>query len=217
MNKKILIPGVVLILIFSLALTYIFQRISKIETQVSSISNISNLKTSETQNITPVISSTDVCGDECKKLVNDLVSKAISTISGKTVIEKITTQTKASGTVYIPMGGTYTSTSTDWFTLDDTGIYIDLKHDYGEQATVSIEASLKVAHANGQAFIRLWDDTNKIAVNGSELSTVNNDIYQLVSSKNLPFWQGRNLYKLQIKSLNSFEVSVTGCKIKVEY
>ena len=115
------------------------------------------------------------------------------------------------------MGSTYTTTSTDWYSLDDTEIYIDLTNDYGSKASVSWEAQLMVAHGNGQVFARLWDDTNKIAVNGSELTTINNPSFSLVSSGVIPFWRGRNLYKLQIKSLNSFEVSITGAKIKISY
>jgi hypothetical protein len=120
-------------------------------------------------------------------------------------------------TSYIPMGSTYTTTSMDWYTLNDTEIYIDVLNDYGSDAVVSWEASLTVAHGNGQAFARLWDDTNKIAVNGSELTTVNNPSYFLVSSGTIPFWRGRNLYKIQIRSLNSFEISITGAKIKISH
>jgi len=76
---------------------------------------------------------------------------------------------------------------------------------------------LKVDHGNGQVFVRLWDDTNKITVNGSEMSTVNNADYKLVTTGDIPFWQGRNLYKVQIKSLNSFVVSYTGGKIRISY
>lgn len=157
------------------------------------------------------------CGTDCLDAINKVVSKAVATISSSPK-EKIIEKEIVSDipkTSYIPMGTTYTTTSTGWYTLDDTAIYIDLINDYGSSAKVSWEALLKVAHANGQAYARLWDDTNKIAVNGSELTAINNSSYQQVSSGNLPFWRGRNLYKVQIKSLNSFEITITGAKIRV--
>jgi hypothetical protein len=157
------------------------------------------------------------CGTDCINAINKAVSQAVATISSspkEKIIEKeIVSDTPK--TSYISMGTTYTTTSTGWYTLEDTAIYIDLINDYGSSAKVSWETLLKVAHANGQAYARLWDDTNKIAVNGSELTTINNASYLQVSSGNLPFWRGRNLYKIQIKSLNSFEITITGAKIKV--
>jgi hypothetical protein len=66
-------------------------------------------------------------------------------------------------------------------------------------------------------FARLYDSTNKIAVSGSELTTINNVSYQHVSSPQLALWRGRNLYKVQVKSLNGFEITYSGGKIKITY
>ena len=158
------------------------------------------------------------CNQSCREEIAKAVSDALSDISStttETIIEKETVVTKSQGTDYIPMGTSATTTSTDWVYVDDSAVYIDLENDYGGDATVSWEASLRVAHGNGQAFARLYDDTNKIAVDFSELSTENNVEFSQKSSGNLPFWKGRNLYKVQIKSLNSFEVTYSGGKIKV--
>ena len=156
------------------------------------------------------------CRDEIAKAVSDALSDIPSTTT-ETIIEKETIVTGSQGTDYIPMGTSATTTSTDWINVDDSAIYIDLEDDYGDDATVSWEASLKVAHGNGKAFARLYDDTNKIAVDFSELSAENNVEFSQKSSGKLPFWKGRNLYKVQIKSLNSFEVTYSGGKIKVSY
>jgi len=156
-----------------------------------------------------------------KDLVADEVSKAVATISGKTetIIKETTTPvvSKTKSTDFITLGATSTSTSTDWETLEGTGVWIDINNDYGPDAYIKWEAALKVAHGNGQAFVRLWDDTHKIAVAGSELSTTNNSDYQTVESGQLALWSGKNLYKVQVKSLNSFEVTYTNGKIKITY
>ena len=163
----------------------------------------------------------DVCGTECKKEIASQVAKAISGIPGtvetQTIIKEVSTPATpaASSTDFISLGSTATTTNTAWENVDDAAVFIDLANDYSANAYVTWEASLKVAHGNGQAFARLWDDTNKIAVAGSEISTVNNADFEQKISGNLPLWRGRNLYKVQIKSLNSFEVTYSGGRIKI--
>jgi hypothetical protein len=149
--------------------------------------------------------------------VNKLISDAIATISAvpKTIIQKVGIIQKQ--TSFISLGTTVSTTSTSWVDVEDAEVYIDLENDYGEDAKVSWEASLKVAHSNGQAFARLYDDTNKIVVLESEISTTDNADFEQASSSNLNFWKGRNLYKVQIKSLNSFEVTYSGGRIKISY
>ena len=149
--------------------------------------------------------------------INKLISDAIATISAvpKTIVQKIGIIQKQ--TSFISLGTTASTTSTNWVDVEAAEVYIDLENDYGKDAKVSWEASLKVAHSNGQAFARLYDDTNKIVVLESEISTTNNADFEQASSSNLNFWKGRNLYKVQIKSLNSFEVTYSGGRIKISY
>ncbi len=223
MSKKYLFVSIFLIAIFAFGITFSFlflsDRLTKIESRVSSIISQQGV-VEEVSPDNEVDNQEDGCGEKCKEEISKSVSSAIAKITPTMVTASkpaAAVTTKTGGTTYIPMGTTYTTTSTDWYTINDTAVYIDLINDYSAEATVSWEASLKVAHGNGQAYARLWDDTNKIAVNGSELTTINNSSYTLVSSGNLPFWRGRNLYKVQVKSLNSFEVTETGGKIKISY
>lgn len=158
------------------------------------------------------------CSDNCKEEIQKIVSDAVSSVSGttKTVVQK--TQTVMENKVaYVPLSGPITTTSTGWVDAAGTDIYIDLVGDYGKNAKVSWEAFLKVAHGNGQAYARLYDVTHGIAVDGSELTLVNKDTSTQVSSGNLSFWSGRNLYRVQIKSLNSFEVTFGSGRIKISY
>src|SRR3990172_4713127 len=151
----------------------------------------------------------DECGDECRKTIDEEVARAVATISASTKVTNLpSNQTSLKGqTSYISLSGPFTTTATDWINLNGVEAYIDLEKEYGKGATVSWESSLKVAHGNGQAFARLFDVTHGIAVSGSEISTTNNADSKLVTSGNLNLWAGRNLYRVQIKSLNSFEVT----------
>ena len=212
-----------LISIFSLSagLYYLYTNQQDISNQLRALQE----KTAVTSSITEekYIGQTTAdqsCGESCKDEIEKAVSEAIAAIPGtiEKVVEKQTVVTQQqSGTAYVPLGTTGSTTSTDWVDIEDSAVYIDLENDYAAGAVVSWETSLKVAHANGQAYARLYDDTNKIAVDFSELSTENNATFKQAASPNLPFWKGRNLYKVQIKSLNSFEVTYSGGRIKISY
>lgn len=171
------------------------------------------------------IEKIDVCGNDCKAQIAREVGKAIATISAtpkKTVSVQAPAAVEApigakEKTAYLPLVGPITTTSTAWVDAPGTDFYLDLVNDYTKNAYVTWEASLKVANANGQAFVRLFDVTHGIAVMGSELSTVNNASLQLTSSGKLNLWSGNNLYRVQIKSLNSFEVTFGNGRIKIVY
>lgn len=155
------------------------------------------------------------CGSECKSEIKKAVSDAIAKVGAvpKTVIKKEIAEAKTS---YVPLDGPVSSTSTTWVDVPGVEVYLDLA-DFSKDAKVSWEASLKVAHANGTAYARLFDVTHGITVLGSEISTTDNSVYKTVTSGNLNLWAGRNLYRLQLKSLNSFEITFSNGRIKISY
>ena len=158
------------------------------------------------------------CKEECKAEIERVVNSTIATISAtpKTTYQAPSVPSKTQ-TVYIPLDGPVITTSTQWVDIPGVEVYIDLVNDYSAGAKVSWEASLQVKHGNGQAFARLQDVTHGITLLGSEISTTNNSTAQSTSSGNFSLWSGRNLYRLQLKSLNSFEVTFLSGRIKVTY
>lgn len=188
---------------------------------------IAQLSKQEQARVEYIPASEDVGGtvivDTNKEDINALkqyFDTAISTLSGTTqtvIRETKETVSSAPQTSYVPMGSTATTTSTDWIDVADSKVYIDLENDYGSGALVTWEVALKVDHANGTAYARLFDETNGIAVQGSQIEVVDSDTLVLKSSSYLPFWRGRNLYKVQIKSLNSFLVTYSSGKIKIQH
>lgn len=165
------------------------------------------------------IQEVDECGDKCREVIGEEISKATATISAASTQKAQTPPTPSlkGQTSYISLSGPFSTTATDWYDLKGVEAYIDLEKEYGKGANVSWESSLKVAHGNGAAFARLFDVTHGIAVSGSEISTTNNADSKLVTSGNLNLWAGRNLYRVQIKSLNSFEVTFGEGRIKISY
>lgn len=194
-------------------------RVTGLEEQIGSSSGTQVVQVIGEGGDTATTTVIDRCGDACKKEVAKQVAKAIDDLPAttQTVTQTVAAPIAKKTSSFITLNGTVTSTSTDWETIESSAVWIDINNDYGGGAIVTWSASLKVAHGNGQAFARLWDDTNKIAVAGSEISTTNNVDYEQKVSGNLPLWAGNNLYKVQLKSLNGFEVTFSGGKMKVGY
>lgn len=155
----------------------------------------------------------------CEEEVSRLIDEAIEAIptSAPTATATTSTTTAKTQTSYIPLGSTASSTSTDWYTVGDASSYIDLVNDFNSNAYVTWEASLKIKHGNGEARARLWDNTNKIAVDGSELVTSGNEDYEHKKSGRIYLWNGNNNYMIQIKSVGGYEVTVSDAKVKVVY
>lgn len=183
-----------------------------------------SVTTSTTQEVSgDKVQYVDTCGIECQKKINESVSLALSTVSGETkeIIKTVTVTPVAakakSQFSYIGISGPISTTSSDWYDAPGTDFYLDFNSDYGKTASSTWDAFLKVAHGNGTASARLFDVTHSIAVNGSEVSVTDNPDLTQVTSGNLSFWSGKNLYRVQVKSLNTFEITFGSWRVKVNY
>lgn len=164
------------------------------------------------------------CGEDCIETIKEEVAKAVTKITPlpapSVIVERqtqVVTQTTIQNSVtqIIPLGGSFSTTSSEWTNIPGSEATLNLKKDYGENATISFQISLKVPGGNGEVSARLYDTTNNLAVYGSEIKTTNNTEFKSVSSGNLILWAGYNTYRIQIKSSNSNEVTATGGGLKV--
>ena len=119
-------------------------------------------------------------------------------------------------TAYLNLNGTFTTKNTDWADIGGTDTPINLETEYGKDAYVDWDASINTSSSGSKVFVRLYDATNKIAVNGSELES-NDTIGVRVASGRLYFWRGQNIYRVQIKSLNGADATFNGGRIKIVY
>lgn len=116
---------------------------------------------------------------------------------------------------YIPLSGGSTQ-ATDWVNVSGSQFTLNIS-DYGSKAYSIWDANLRVDNANGTTFVRLFDITHGIAVNGSEISISNTSSSTDVVSGSLSFWSGNNSYVVQIKSLNSSTAFIDSGRIKISY
>ena len=209
--KIVVLICIVVICVF---LAFLYGKVDKLESGVATGTGSAILPPQAIKDSQQV----DICGEDCKSQITQEVARAMATVSGtskKDVVYQSVPVSGQSKITYIPIPGSMTTTSMEWADAPGTDIYIDMAKDYGKVSWVDWEAVLKVDSGNGKAFARLYDVTHKIGVNGSEVSASSATPTQAASTGNMSFWAGRNLYKVQIKSLNSYEVTFSGGRIKI--
>jgi len=163
---------------------------------------------------------TETCGATCQQLIDEKIAQAIATLSGKETTkegkttEKTTTQETAQPQVlYIPLGGGGSTISRDWADIGNAEVYLDI-NDYPNLEKAYFEGFIKVKHGNGKVFARLYDVTHSIGVQGSDIDSTSEN-FTLVESGTLNFWQGKNLYRVQVKSLNGYDAYIDSGRIKL--
>lgn len=164
----------------------------------------------------------DTCGVECERKIHEVVSLAVATISGSPQqtpapapkpVASPTPAPKQTQISYVPIGGTGSTTNNDWTSLQNTDFFLDTG-EYGKVKESRWSANIKLKHASGEGFARLFDVTHSVAVPGSEISTTR-DAFTLVESGTLIFLGGKNVYRVQIKSLSSVEVTFDAGRVKI--
>ncbi|MBU1127378.1 MAG: hypothetical protein ABIH88_00340 [Patescibacteria group bacterium] len=160
------------------------------------------------------------CSQVCQDLIDEKIEKAISNIPEKTseivektsIIEK-TSQASTQTISYIPISGGLSSQNRDWVDVGSSSFYLDTA-DYPSLNKAYFIAVIKTEYGQGRVFARLYDATHSIGVQGSEVSS-DNENFEMKESGTLSFWKGKNLYKVQIKSLNGYSAFFDSGRIKL--
>lgn len=124
---------------------------------------------------------------------------------------------------YIPITGG-TTQSTTWTDIPGTNFNFNIadyaggtSSAYGTSPYITWDANLRVVNKNDTTYVRLFDKTHSIAVNGSEISISDTYISTDVVSGQLSFWAGNNSYVAQIKSLNGSVAYMDSGRVKITY
>ena len=160
------------------------------------------------------------CGEECLAAVREAVDNyqlsivnLSATITG-TVIPTVkptakpaaqqavtATNPKIRSVQYVTIPGNGSTVTNGWTVLSGTEFYFDLG-DYPGLKEIYFEANLKLFNGNGIDYARLYDSTHGIGVQGSEVQT-SSQANTVVESGKLSFWGGKNLIKVQSRSLTA--------------
>ena len=166
-----------------------------------------NLKEQTISNVQfPVINTQyiDKCGDECKKYIDDKIAEIPEVIIPTTkpaVQTKAVPKTKTRSVSYITISGSGSSNKNDWADIAGTDFYLNTA-DYPGLVEIYFESNMKLFNGNGMAYVRLYDITHGIGVQGSDVQTTS-QISTLITSGKVSFWAGKNQIRVQAKSLTA--------------
>ncbi len=141
--------------------------------------------------------------------------EAIEDEGGK-VVEKVATAkevVKSEKVFYVPIPDGEGVSSTEWIDVVGSGFILD-KASYDGMKKVYLEGNIKVLNGNGIGRVRLWDESNKRAVDGSEISSNSGD-WESKESGSLSLWNGKNEYILQARSETGYRVDAGGIKLRI--
>lgn len=165
-------------------------------------------------------------GTTCDKTcVQDLINKTVPTLVNSVLATQPTpTQTvrastqptvsKPSQTRSIDLPGG-TASGTDWTKIGNSEFWFDSSL-YGTLVSATWQGWLEVQDGNGVGSVRLYDVTNKRAVDGSEVQ-INSSTKSSFYSKNLSIWRGQNQYRLEVKSSTGYQVTISGAQLKIVF
>lgn len=111
------------------------------------------------------------------------------------------TNKKIRTVAYVTIPGSGSSKSLTWENIVGTEFYFD-KSDYPGLTEIYFETNMNLLNGNGKAFVRLYDSGHNIGVDGSEVSSVGQPA-GIYTSGRLNFWAGKNLIRVQAKSLTA--------------
>lgn len=167
---------------------------------------------------TPIPGAEVSCTDECLQAIEERVNEAVAKITPAATQQVVVTQAPAQQTqqasiLYLPLGGLSSETATSWTDIGGSDFYFD-KADYSNLSEARWEGSMRSFLGGNKVYARLYDVTNKRAVDSSELST-DSSSWELVRSAALSIWAGNNLYRIQAKSSAGTPVYIDSPRLKI--
>jgi hypothetical protein len=175
-------------------------------------------------NQVPITQTIDQCGEACRAYINKRVeeltlrqvqggSPAGPSATPKVIYVPQTASGKNRITSYVITPGSGSTSGNDWTDLAGTEFYFN-PADYPGMVEVYYEVNMKLFNGNGMAYVRLYDATHGVGVQGSDVQT-NSQTDGLVVSGRVSFWSGKNLIKVQAKSLTADTAVFTSGRLRI--
>ena len=153
------------------------------------------------------------CPLSCLNAISE-ATKSSSSIGGtdRTVTDESFVRVSTSREYYIPLGSGST-TNNNFKDLTATETVIDPSN-YGTIKEAYFIASLSNPTRNGQVEAQLYNVTDNHPVWGSHI-IMNGPVSQAITSDKITLDRGSKLYRVQLKSTLSFDVSLDNAKVRI--
>lgn len=147
------------------------------------------------ENKNVLAASTSTCPSACISLINGGASSAKEQV--------------------ISISASGTTIATDWTSITGSEITFN-KASYKGAKKIYFQANLSSDASDRKAYVRLFDVTHGIGIQGSEITTTSTTLKQIQSGDLNPF-SGDLTVKIQIKGLNGNLVTMSNPRIVVSY
>lgn len=172
----------------------------------STASEKTDLSSQSTSNLTTRLNTIETTLASLQATVQQLKSSSSTTT---------TTTTGKSPTYILPLGYGGSSTSQDYATISTLSFTIDPSK-YPGHTSMQLQVNTYLKEGNGTAYIRLINTTDGTGVLSSEFTT-NVQTLSWISSPNFNLPSGEKTYKVQVKSLTAYLVTLDNARILVNY
>ena len=159
---------------------------------------------------TPGVSSeVNPCPSACLEVISQVTA---SGLTQTTPAPKPAASAPTVKELYIPLGSGSTK-SVDWVELAGVESVIDAAN-YPKIKSVIFEASMRIPTANGRAYVKLYNVTDKHDVWFSEVWAEGSLSYR-AESGNISLSSGRKLYRVMMKSTMGYEAILDSARLKI--
>lgn len=158
----------------------------------------------------------DKCGDDCQKYIDDKISQIdfpTPLPTQKIIPPKTVAKTKTRNVSYVTIPGNGNTTKNDWIDIAGTDFYFN-PADYPGLLEIYFESNMKLFNGNGMAYVRLYDVTHGIGVQGGDVQT-SSQTSSLITSGKVSFWSGKNQIRVQAKSLTADTVVFDSGRLRI--
>jgi hypothetical protein len=197
-----IVEGGILTILFFLVVNVVFLNVYSITK--SSKESAASTVAAESEHIVS-------CDEECKKEISSLILATLTPAQMLRQDDVIGFKTNAKREFIIPLGIGAT-TSQEYTSIPGAEVYIDTAL-YPNITSVTFETYMSIPTANGFAYVKLFNATDKHDVWFSEQSMETDKIIMRESKITLD--NGRKLYQVMMKSTMGYEAKLHAARIRI--
>lgn len=162
---------------------------------------------------------TKTCPDNCLTKIQQEIAKITPAVNlvqeNKKTTSLPTSAPVNSKNQYLTVLTSGTSASISWTDIPSSDFYFDLV-DYPGMKSIRWEASLRALNGSATVYARLYDVTNSRGIDGSDIET-NSASFTFIRSSELTIWNGNNLYRVQLRSVNGTQADLQTARLKIGF
>lgn len=205
-------------LVVIIVLTFALGNIAVLDYIILTRPNTPGVQRVDNQTTPPPV---DTCSGDCLKAIDRAVSAAVARVSPTAapaptaaLLPRTSFSKSPSGEAFINIGTGSYSSEYDWGDVPGAQVSFDAGA-YGQIKTAVFEATVTTPNGNEDVQLRLYNDTDKHPVWGSDLSFPSGDKVRFKVSSNMSLDPGSKIYKIQMKTQFATNANIDVARVHV--